>query len=120
MSKQESWKCACGTEWATGLELNFCGRCGLRKPSAEQAAKPTLSAAEAMGVAISIPMSGTSMGRCQELAPGVLDHLAKLGYQLVNAGAMLEAATRAGLRASQAVTAFESAATEWRKLCSND
>ena len=48
----------------------------------EQQNELNLTPTQAIGVALSIPMGVTEMSECQRLAPGVIDHLAKLGYRL--------------------------------------
>jgi hypothetical protein len=41
-----------------------------------------LTAEKAVGVALSIPMSTTTMDECQRLAPGVVEHLRRMGFEV--------------------------------------
>jgi hypothetical protein len=45
-----------------------------------------LTPEQAVGVALSIPMSGTEMHVCQAAAPGVIQHLKNMGFEVVDAG----------------------------------
>lgn len=42
-----------------------------------------MTAEQAVGVALSIPMSKTNMSECQNIAPDVLDHLRRMGWKFV-------------------------------------
>jgi hypothetical protein len=44
--------------------------------------KPRLTAPEAVAMALSVVCSHRTMHECHRLAPGVLDHLARLGWVL--------------------------------------
>lgn len=50
-----------------------------------------LSAVEALGVALSVQAPTTTMGECQEQAPGMLEHLRAMGFDVVPSGRLAEA-----------------------------
>jgi hypothetical protein len=71
----DTWKCKCENNPSWLMTVDRCSLCGETRPEG-------LSAEEAMGVALSIPMGNTEMGECQRLAPGVVKHLFAMGWKL--------------------------------------
>jgi hypothetical protein len=74
----------CGSFSADGTGHEECAQCGhvFRDTRKKRRLDGSLTAAEAMGVALSIPMGRTTMGECQSVAPGVLRHLEAMGWEL--------------------------------------
>ena len=69
----------------------------------------TITAVQALGVALSIPAGTMTMGECQDAAPAMLEHLQAMGFDIVRRDllcALVESEKRV-----KAV--LEAAETEW-------